>query len=154
MFACAYCTLMVIALHKTDFSEAGLEARPVDWVTTAKLRFHAQQVLKALDNGGPGRTWTFDQWIHLFRIFLSGADYLIILNAVCLLGCGTLLPVIKDIRFENQSPGSLCTFRRFTFGLAQDCHQHTIVSAKVSLNSSRSFHIFRYERTILMSPLL
>ncbi|MDE0189835.1 MAG: hypothetical protein OXQ90_00620, partial [Gammaproteobacteria bacterium] len=58
--------------------------------------------------------------------FPPGVDYLTTLAAVspAAVGCGTLKPVIKDARrvanSTRQSPGSLCTFRRCTAGLAQD----------------------------------
>ena len=32
--------------------------------------------------GGPGRTRTYDQGIHLTRSFLTGVDYLITLNRI------------------------------------------------------------------------
>ena len=69
-------------------------------------------------------------------------------------GCGTLKPVIKDARCRaqapRQSPGSLCTFRRCTAGLAQDCRGRS--RPAVSLNSSRSSSASRRKRTIRRSP--
>ena len=59
-----------------------------------KLCFRAHIELRQHENGGPARTRTWDQGIHLARMFPSGVDYLITRDRS--LGCGTLLPVIKD----------------------------------------------------------
>ena len=53
-------------------------------------------------NGGPTRTRTWDQWIHITVAFLPRADYLTSLGLT--LGSGTLLPVIKDTRRVFASP--------------------------------------------------
>jgi len=44
--------------------------------------------------GGPTRTRTWNQRIHVSRNFHSGVDYLIT-RSISLVGCGTLKPVIK-----------------------------------------------------------
>ena len=45
------------------------------------LRWHAEAYRRDL-NGGPARTRTWDQGIHLSHSFLNGADYLITLNRI------------------------------------------------------------------------
>jgi len=61
------------------------------------LCFHADIVGIKGKDGGPGRTRTYDQGIHFISPFLMGVDYLITRNKnIVLLGCGTLLPVIKN----------------------------------------------------------
>ena len=52
-----------------------------------------------LEIGGPTRTRTWDQWIHILTVFQPCADYLISLaSANAALGSGTLWPVIKNTR--------------------------------------------------------
>ena len=57
-------------------------------------------------------------------------------------GCSSLLLRALEYsdRSEYQPAGSLCTFRRCTGGLAQDCHEHP--GSKVPLNSSRPLCAF------------
>src|SRR6185295_17411149 len=64
---------------------------------------------------------------------VSGGSGLSLHPQVSLVGCGTLAPVIKS---TQKLSGSLCTVRRCTAGLAQDCRCVTR-RATVSLNSSR-----------------
>ena len=68
--------------------------------------------------GGPAGIRTQDQGIHAAPKFPSGVDYLFTLGLVPV-GCGTLNLSLRAL----QPSGSLCTFRRCTAGLAQDCHQ-------------------------------
>jgi len=52
---------------------------------------------------------------------------------------------VADLAIGDQPSGSLCTFRRCTGGLAQDCHEHP--GSKVPLNSSRPLRAFPREGT-------
>ena len=99
--------------------------------------------------GGPGRTRTCNQGIHLAPPFPTGVDYLFTrdFDDSTRFGCGTLLPVIKGPRgIAPQPSGSLCTFRRCIAGLAQGCHRSR--DRKGSLNSSRPLRGFRREGTV------
>jgi hypothetical protein len=67
---------------------------------------------------GPTRTRTWNQGIRVIRGFLPGADYLFARNFRCV-GAGR-----SSLSSRALEPsGSLCTFRRCTDGLAQDCHR-------------------------------
>lgn len=69
----------------------------------------------------------------LSRAFPPGADYLIT-RSLRWWGAGRSSLSSRAL----QPPGSLCTFRRCTAGLAQDCHRPAnAAAAAVSLNSSR-----------------
>ena len=79
------------------------------------------------------------------------------------LGSGTLLPVIKNAWgcpktaassqvVSAPSESLLSAWLRIAISLSLSTSNKRAV--KVSLNSSRSFHTFQYERTFLMSPLL
>lgn len=54
------------------------------------FRFRDIISLALRKDGGPTRTRTWDQWIHVFSIFLSSADYLITLGRfrLCRWGAG------------------------------------------------------------------
>ena len=69
-----------------------------------------------IENGGPTRTRTWNQRIHAARCFRTGVDYLITLSLRWWGAGGSGL-----LSRALQPPGSLCTFRRCTAGLAQDC---------------------------------
>ena len=99
-----------------------------------------------LENGGPTRTRTWNQRIHVARRFRAGVDYLITLSLRWSGAGGSGLS-----SRALQPPGSLCTFRRCTAGSAQGCHQPYW---KVSLNSSRSRPRITPRRHLSMSPLL
>ena len=71
-----------------------------------------------LENGGPTRTRTWNQRIHVTRRFRGGVDYLITLS-IRWWGAGRSSLSSRAL----QPPGSLCTFRRCTAGLAQGCRR-------------------------------
>ena len=115
------------------------------------------QVLRGKD-GGPARTRTWDQGIHLIPLFPARADYLI--THTCFpgnrcQGAGRSSLLLRALG-EHTSPqvvsapsgSALPAWLRIAIGLPE------YEDRKVSLNSSRSFHASRRERTILMSPLL
>ena len=89
---------------------------------------------------------TQDQGIHVTPRFPPGVDYLFTLG----LAAGRVRDALRLLSRALQPPGSLCTFRRCTAGLAQGCHPHC---RKVSLNSSRPLRGLRRGGTLVMSPL-
>src|SRR5690606_38217144 len=97
-----------------------LEPREVGSVTGTRY--------ERLEDGGPGRTRTYDQGIHSLRRFRREWTISSPANATSSrsVGCGMLEPVIKSA-FERavaaplELSGSLCTFRRCTAGSAQGC---------------------------------
>src|SRR6185437_187558 len=71
-----------------------------------------------LGKNGPTRTRTWNQGIRVIREFLPGADYLFA-RSLRWWGAGR-----SSLSSRALKPsGSLCTFRRCTDGLAQDCHR-------------------------------
>jgi len=102
--------------------------------------------------GGPAGIRTQNQGIHSAPRFPAGVDYLFTLARVprggTPFGRGTLSPVIKGTRARAQPPGSLCTFRRCTAGLAQGCHRiRRRGPGQGSLNSSRPLRALPREGT-------
>jgi hypothetical protein len=109
--------------------------------------------------GGPGRTRTCNQGIHLAPPFPTGVDYLFTRESTNRLASGAGRSRLSSRALEPS--GSLCTFRRCTAGLAQGCHRsrrsrilrprHSRIPAqhdrKGSLNSSRPLRGFRREGT-------
>jgi hypothetical protein len=94
--------------------------------------------------GGPGRTRTCNQGIHLPRRFRRESDYLFTRElARAREGAGRSCLSLRALR---QPSGSLCTFRRCTAGLAQGCHRSR--DRKGSLNSSRPLRGFHREGTV------
>ena len=91
--------------------------------------------------GGPGRIRTCNQGIHFALCFQRGLDYLFTRVRDEHEGAGRSSLLLRTLK----SSGSLCTFWRCIASLAQGRHRS---DRKVSLNSSRSFHGFRRERTI------
>ena len=70
------------------------------------------------DVGGPTRTRTWNQRIHVLQRFPLGVDYLITRN-LRWWGAGCSCLSLRAL----QPPGSLCTFRWCTTGSAQDCRR-------------------------------
>ena len=68
--------------------------------------------------GGPTRTRTWNQRIHVARSFRPGVDYLIT-RSLRWWGAGGSSLSLRAL----QPTGSLCTFRRCTAGSAQDCRR-------------------------------
>ena len=84
-------------------------------------------------NGGPTRIRTWNQRIHFPGRF-HPARTISSPSAARWWGAGRSSLSSRAL----QPPGSLCTFRRCTAGLAQDCHRPAnAAAAAVSLNSSR-----------------